>query len=288
MLKENDEAPNAWGWITKFAICAVGAVAIAGTALASPAGASPTCSKNIAIGVPGSNQGFRDNAAGKGGAANAEDLFGKEVMTSLFSLVKSVGDVSLRVVDYPAKLDGPNAKVAYPVSVYKNSKDKGYAEMRKLLAAEAANCPGSQFFLVGYSQGAHIAGDLAQSVFHGEGPVPKSRIGGVVLLADPAFNSDSPGTNEYVYEKDSITDHSGQWKIHGALGTRAAFDKNDPVISVCIYGDPICDSNSAGWGGYNPFGASSKAWMHALYAKDNSFGVGNSLASWAGKSIEGK
>lgn len=67
---------------------------------------------------------------------------------------------------------------------YDASRDEGYARMAEELRATNEACPATKFALTGFSQGAVIAGDMANDIGNGRGPVPASRIAGVALIAD--------------------------------------------------------------------------------------------------------
>lgn len=260
----------------------------------APAHAEPAnCSPFIAIGIPGSEQSVDhaavqpDRTEGLYGT-DGESLYGKEVNSVLDEMTAQLGDALTSVhISYPAELDPITAKINYNASEYKASKDAGYNAAYQELKNLSTLCRTSKFFLLGYSQGAHIAGDLAQTVFNKDkgAPVDPSRISGVVLIADPAYNSTSPGTHEFVYTDDQVWSDSDHWTIHGALGTRGAFEQTDPVVSVCIYGDPVCDANSVGAGGYNGINANAKKWMHTELYTDHAYADSPGIAEWLGKTI---
>ena len=275
---------------TKRALCALAAVglAVSGLVAAAPAASASTCTSLIGIGAPGTNQGAQHNE----GKTDIDSLVGTQVANAMSAFSAKESSANLHAIGYPAVgVDGTDAaiaKLAYNASVYKKSKDTGYSTAYNSIKDFAAKCPNSRFVLFGYSQGAHVMGDIAQSAFHGNGPVGRSRVAGVVLIADPAYNGISPGTAEFIYDKKMLSRDDDHWKIGGALGTRAAFDKNDPVISICIYGDPICDGASVGMGGLNAKNASDKAWMHTSLYTNNSYADKDSLSTWAGDAIAGK
>lgn len=54
-----------------------------------------------------------------------------------------------------------------------------------MIADMAARCSATRFALVGYSQGADAAGDLAAEIGSGHGVVPPERVAAVGLLSDP-------------------------------------------------------------------------------------------------------
>jgi len=82
-------------------------------------------------------------------------------------------------VQYPA--------TAFPWEgdVYAASRQRAVDNARGLIAATAAQCASTRFALVGYSQGADAAGDLAAEIGTGLGVVPPHRLVAVGLLSDP-------------------------------------------------------------------------------------------------------
>lgn len=243
------------------------------------------------IGVPGTNQGpqhFPDKT-------DSVSTFGEQVADALSGISSEFIGLSYSVatVSYPAlgvdNLDAVDAKVIYDASLYKRSKDLGYSVTRSAVATTAASCPSTRFLLVGYSQGAHISGDLAQSILHGNGPVDASKLAGALLIADPGYNGASPRATEFQYNgpywgndefdssKHTVFENDDRWDISGSLGTRAAFNDSDPIISICVFGDYICDTGAT-------TNALTKQWMHGVYSNIN-FENSEPLTTWAGKAI---
>ncbi|MFC9893201.1 cutinase family protein [Nocardia sp. NPDC127579] len=79
------------------------------------------------------------------------------------------------------------AATAFPWEgeVYGNSKKEAVSNARGLIGAMAARCGATDIALVGYSQGADAAGDLAAEIGTGLGVVPPDRVSGVGLISDP-------------------------------------------------------------------------------------------------------
>lgn len=69
--------------------------------------------------------------------------------------------------------------------VYGSSKREAITNARGMIAGMAARCPATRFALIGYSQGADAAGDLAAEIGTGLGVVPPDRVAAVGLLSDP-------------------------------------------------------------------------------------------------------
>ncbi|MBF6537231.1 cutinase family protein [Nocardia farcinica] len=89
------------------------------------------------------------------------------------------GDVAVEFVHYPA--------TAFPWEgeVYGRSKNEAFVKARQAVAAVAQSCDATRFALLGYSQGADAAGDLAAEIGTGLGVVAPHRVELVGLIADP-------------------------------------------------------------------------------------------------------
>ncbi|MFE7798520.1 cutinase family protein [Nocardia sp. NPDC057440] len=79
------------------------------------------------------------------------------------------------------------AATAFPWEgdVYGASKKEATDKARGLVGAMGQRCAGTRIALVGYSQGADAAGDLAAEIGTGLGVVSPDRIAGVGLISDP-------------------------------------------------------------------------------------------------------
>lgn len=69
--------------------------------------------------------------------------------------------------------------------VYGASKRQAADNARGMLEAMQASCPGTRFGIVGYSQGADAAGDLANEIGTGLSSIRPERVAAVGLLSDP-------------------------------------------------------------------------------------------------------
>ena len=85
---------------------------------------------------------------------------------------------------YVAQFSNP---VAFPPdgqASYNVSRSQGTDKAVRFIADRAKSCPLTDFILVGFSQGAVIAGDIAAQIGAGDGPVKPERVLGVTLVAD--------------------------------------------------------------------------------------------------------
>lgn len=67
---------------------------------------------------------------------------------------------------------------------YNDSRAEGTRAAVKAITAMNEKCPLTSYVLVGFSQGAVIAGDLASDIGNGRGPVDEDLVLGVTLIAD--------------------------------------------------------------------------------------------------------
>jgi len=98
-------------------------------------------------------------------------------------LAEKYGDDRLEVftVPYVAQFRNPQRPQEIP---YDQSRHEGMERARAELAATHDHCPHTSYVLLGFSQGAVIAGDLANEIGTGNGPVPADLVRGSVLIAD--------------------------------------------------------------------------------------------------------
>jgi hypothetical protein len=126
--------------------------------------------------------------------------------------------------------------LVYPASfAYQQSKRQGVTALRARLQQTSAACPGTQFVLIGYSQGADVIGDTIAS-----GNVPAAdRIGAIAMFGDPAFNSREPFvTGSFRAGTNGIFP-----RATGAFG-----QLTDSVVSFCNGDDNFCQRGSRGSG----------------------------------------
>ncbi|MCG7634478.1 cutinase family protein [Gordonia McavH-238-E] len=90
---------------------------------------------------------------------------------------------------------GPETRVQYvgydatafpwEKAIYGKSKAQAVANTTGLALQMLRRCPGTRIALVGYSQGADAAGDLASEIGTGRAAIKPGQVAGVVLIADP-------------------------------------------------------------------------------------------------------
>lgn len=159
---------------SKRIVAAVGAAAtvlaglagVSATAGSGVAGAAPACPKMYVVAIPGTWE--------------TNDKAGSHRPGMLGGVTRGLpSDIQVDYVSYTA--------TAYPWEgkVYGKSRAEAIDKARGLLGAKAARCADTKLGIVGYSQGADAAGDLAAEIGRGTGVVPPNRIAAVGLLSDP-------------------------------------------------------------------------------------------------------
>ncbi|KAF9465866.1 cutinase [Collybia nuda] len=132
---------------------------------------------------------------------------------------RSKQTVSREAVDYPALL-----------VPYESSEAAGVAAMKVLLARKTSACPNTKIVLMGYSQGAHVSGDVLQA-----GATGTNKVAAVVLMGDPAH------VRGESFQKGTATLLNGLFaRRSGALNAFAS-----KIASYCDIGDLFCASGTS-------------------------------------------
>lgn len=113
---------------------------------------------------------------------------------------------------------------------YADSKADALAKSKQILSKIENECPQTKFTIVGYSQGADAAGDLASEIGNGKGPVDAGQVLAVGLLADPGAGTKGSATVGPRTSGHGIADPRPEGM--GALSGR--------VASICDPGDLYC------------------------------------------------
>lgn len=198
------------------------AIVVAGAVVPNPASAGPVstgwgCANTQVVAVPGTWETDTTN--------NPRTPVG---------LLKAVTDnlddrsASINYVPYTARMVDTSTMI--------DSWQNGFAETNRAIAQLADQCPRSKFVLLGFSQGAGIAGDVATNIGQGTGPIPADRVDRVALFADPLR---SPGTP-------MPTGKDGYTSGGGIIGVRSIPDfgaLKDRTQSLCKQHDYICNVN---------------------------------------------
>jgi Cutinase len=154
-------------------------------------------------------------------AVNGSGAAGGETLAAVTDpLVQQVGE-RLAVV----AVAGPEVGASYEAS-----EQQAVTTLADQVAAQLAACPGSRAMLFGYSQGAHVAGDVAARIGAGQDPrVPADRVLAVGLFGDPARSAGVRTVPAGVTGQGVLPAREGGF---GALAAR--------TIEVCAPQDPVC------------------------------------------------
>jgi hypothetical protein len=117
-------------------------------------------------------------------------------------------------------------------TAYWLSERQGRNMLRAYIKAQVHDCPGEKLVVEGYSQGAHVVGDVFSNGVGGLSRDDVTHVKAVALIADPRFNSREPF--------DSGSYRTGR---NGILGARAPGDLNsvaNRIKSWCRKDDIVC------------------------------------------------
>ena len=186
----------------------------------TPTVTPPTCGTAKFIGVRGS--GEKESAFNGLGYTiqNVANTFAAEVPAAEISHVDyEAVEVGYQGVDYGFHYD--------------TSVDSGRILLKARIQKYIRECAGKYIVLAGYSQGAHVVGDVFQELSSTE----RRRIAAVVLLGDPRFShKQKHGVNVGDFGPfDGV--YSIKQKPRSIVGTDV-----DRVRSFCAGGDPVCNS----------------------------------------------
>lgn len=213
---------------------AAGAASFGDAAPASALGATTDCEQVIALVVRGSGEpagspGPTSRTYGYGGLGMLSGVTTEMQQKSIWR-VRKVG------LDYPALLD----------LRYANSLSHGKTDLRTELNDLASRCPGSRTVLLGYSQGAHVIGDVLATAYAtgGLSAAARSRIGAVVFFGDPAFRY-------------------GESFNRGTANSGGIFARGDGELdwigsrlwSYCDRGDLVCSPPDSGTSVHQSYGS---------------------------------
>ena len=155
--------------------------------------------------------------------------------------------VQAYTVPYTAQFHNPLS--ADKQMSYNDSRAEGTRAAVKAMTDMRNNCPLTSYVLVGFSQGAVIAGDIASDVGNGRGPVDQDLVLGVTLIADGRRqetagqeigpNPDGQGAEITLHEVPTLS----------ALGLTMSGPRpggfgmlNDRTNEICAPGDLICSA----------------------------------------------
>lgn len=171
-----------------------------------------------------------------------------------------VNTVRQNVVDETMRAQAINyAAVAVPFALfvppaYSASVVQGELRLNSFLTSFHSSCPKTPIVLAGYSQGAHVAGDVFQDL----PSAVRTSIVGVVLFGDTRFNPAQPTADEGDYSTGLRGMFAGVFGPRLYRGNQLA-----SVHSYCTAGDPVCNFSL---GNAATCGPGSLSCTHTMYA----------------------
>lgn len=164
------------------------------------------CDDVLRLAVPGTDQ-VREGTSTSKASPDFKTLAGKDVV----------------FLAYPAELGAGGT--------LKKSMQKGVSNGIKIIDEFAEKCKGGKVALIGSSQGAGIAGDIAAAVADGKSKLDPENIATVQLLGDP---KKSPRDTSYSPKVETVG-------LLGARNADALKKIKDVVLQHCVPGDIVCD-----------------------------------------------
>lgn len=171
-------------------------------------------------------------------------------VTAPLSQQYDAGRVQFYTVPYTAQFHRPFS--TDNEMSYDDSRDEGMNATRNAITEINNRCPLTSYVIVGFSQGAVIAGDLASDIGNGRGPVDEDLVLGVTLIADgrrdtgvgQEIGPNPPGQGAEITLQDVPTLSGSTMKLWGITMTGArdgGFGAlNDRTNEICAQDDLIC------------------------------------------------
>ncbi|UYM07456.1 cutinase family protein [Solicola gregarius] len=217
------------------AMVAGGSIAAVGTS-AAPASADAPCAPLQVVGAPGTGYELIYSAPTTlpgGGTANLPsgiDFTKPDVLIGQVAAKlqpeRDAGRITYQQVPYPAD-------IGITMS-YRKSVRLGTKATKAYIAVKARQCPGSRFALIGFSQGARVAGNVLHSIGQGNGPIRPDRLAVGGLWADPGRTQNDQLVGPAVPGKGIDRMRKGGF---GAVNSR--------TFSVCAPGDIYCSADDS-------------------------------------------
>ena len=210
--------------------------------------------------------------------------------------------MEIYTVPYTAQFHNPLS--ADKQMSYNDSRAEGTQNAVKAITDMNNRCPLTSYVLVGFSQGAVIAGDMASDIGNGRGPVDADLVLGVTLIADGRRQSavgqdigpNPPGQGA------EITLH--EVPMLGEMGLTMSGPRpggfgvlNDRTNEICATGDLICSAPEEAFSITNLprtmeiLGGGAGQPVHAMYATPQFWNLGGLPATawtldWAQKVVD--
>lgn len=184
---------------------------------------------------------------------------------------------------------------------YDWSRRQGTRKANEKLAKTHDHCPLTSYVLMGFSQGAVIAGDIASEIGNGRGPIPaddQDLVLGVGLIADGRRVSGQQHDVGPSPQGQGAEATLGGLSIAGITMTGKRADGfgtlEDRTYSICAPGDLVCDSPqfTSPVTAVGKFANAANNPVHAMYATKKYWASNGATAtqwmySWASRLIDG-
>jgi hypothetical protein len=186
----------------------------------------PSCPALQFVGVRGSGENESNG-----------DGYGNTVLDMKTALVEKVPGLGADYINYSAVPVVRLLDLQEYAAIYVDSESEGTYALEAFLIRFMRDCPKTYVILGGYSQGAHVVGDVVDQHLSSD---QLRHIAGVALFGDPVFNPQQSVVDDGTYNK----------KLSGiavALYGARVVDKSmtNRVRSYCLYGDPVCNASPA-------------------------------------------
>jgi hypothetical protein len=205
----------------------------------------------------------------------------------------AAGRVQTYTVPYTAQFRNPLA--ADNQMTYNDSRAEGTRATVKALTDMNQRCPLTSYVIVGFSQGAVIAGDVASDIGNGLGPVDEDLVLGVTLIAD-GRRQEGVGNNipptppgvgaEITLHEVPVLAGLGLTMTGARPGGFGALDAR--VNEICAEGDLICAAPKEAFSPanlpttLNTLAGGAGQPIHAMYATTDFWNSdGQSATQWA-------
>ncbi len=210
--------------------------------------------------------------------------------------------MEIYTVPYTAQFHNPLS--ADQQMSYNDSRAEGARNAVKAITDMNNRCPLTSYVLVGFSQGAVIAGDIASDIGNGRGPVDADLVLGVTLIADgrrqPGVGQDigpnppGQGAEITLYEVPML----GEMGLTMSGPRPGGFGLlNDRTNEICATGDLICSAPDEAFSITNLprtmeiLGGGAGQPVHAMYATTEFWNLGGLPATawtldWAQKVVD--
>lgn len=222
----------------KKAIAAILATAgIAGSlALAPTAQAAPSCTDSVLLAVPGTWES-------ESGASTKPNGMLQALSDEMEKM--NPGKTAFVFVDYPAAVGGLAAPVTGTKAPFAESVREGIDNTIRYAKEYKSRCPGIKIGLTGFSQGALVAGDVAELVGNGRvDGLSADDFAGAVMYADPRRAPSHDGRREVKRDgsEQSIGPAGAPLRGEGIFGYRKDYGRmTNKTVSICGENDAFCN-----------------------------------------------